>query len=345
MSASDLTAEFQALPSVHTDVHKDWILALDERLQGTIEGAATEHLKMSAVYWARMALELIGQGHLLSNDGIAKLIQACSHPDGSYSGNVGRDGHMLYTLSAIQLAYLIGQPELINTETTVAWIASMQLPDGSFQGDAWGEVDTRFVYCAFNALGMLGALDAVDVPAAVAWLEATRNFDGGYGALPGGESHASQAFCVIGALSIVDRLPSAEQLDALTWWLSERQCDSGGLNGRPEKQADVCYSWWILSILAICGRTHWIDRVKLAQFIVQAQEPTGGIADRPGDVADVYHTYFGLAGLCLIGYADATDMPGARAICPTYAMPEELVARMGWPRTTLVDGRPAGETA
>ena len=35
---------------------------------------------------------------------------------------------------------------------------------------------------------------------------------------------------------------------------AERQCDSGGLNGRPEKQADVCYSWWILSALSILGK-------------------------------------------------------------------------------------------
>lgn len=40
----------------------------------------------------------------------------------------------------------------------------------------------------------------------------------------------------------------------LGWWLCERQCDSGGLNGRPEKQADVCYSWWILSALKILGK-------------------------------------------------------------------------------------------
>jgi hypothetical protein len=52
--------------------------------------------------------------------------------------------------------------------------------------------------------------------------------------------------CCAGALHHVDA-------DVLGWWLSERQCDSGGLNGRPEKQADVCYSWWILSALAILG--------------------------------------------------------------------------------------------
>ena len=40
-----------------------------------------------------------------------------------------------------------------------------------------------------------------------------------------------------------------------------RQTVGGGLNGRPEKLPDVCYSWWILSALAIMRRLHWIDRL------------------------------------------------------------------------------------
>lgn len=80
-----------------------------------------------------------------------------------------------------------------------------------------------------------------------------KNFDGGFGAVPGAESHAGQIFCCIGALSILGALHHVDK-DLLGWWLCERQCDSGGLNGRPEKQADVCYSWWILSSLSILGR-------------------------------------------------------------------------------------------
>ena len=55
----------------------------------------------------------------------------------------------------------------------------------------------------------------------------------------------------VNAISPVTRASDPD--DALLWWLSERQCDSGGLNGRSEKQADVCYSWWILSSLSILG--------------------------------------------------------------------------------------------
>ena len=84
-----------------------------------------------------------------------------------------------------------------------------------------------------------------------------QNFDGGFGAVPGAESHAGQIFCCVGALSIAHALDKVDE-DLLGWWLSERQCDSGGLNGRPEKQADVCYSWWILSSLCILGRVRLI---------------------------------------------------------------------------------------
>jgi geranylgeranyl transferase type-2 subunit beta len=119
--------------------------------------------------------------------------------------------------------------------------------------------------------------------------------------------------------------------------LACRQCDSGGLNGRPEKQADVCYSWWILSALSVLGRTHWINTTKLEQFILQCQDDEeGGIADRPNDMADVFHTFFGISGLSLLAYfkdggARGVD-PGKRSqyreVDPLYALPVDVVERM-----------------
>jgi len=48
----------------------------------------------------------------------------------------------------------------------------------------------------------------------------------------------------------------------------------------------------------------------------------GGISDRPDDMADIYHTFFGIAGLSLMGY------PGLKAIDPTWALPCEVVQRI-----------------
>jgi geranylgeranyl transferase type-2 subunit beta len=49
----------------------------------------------------------------------------------------------------------------------------------------------------------------------------------------------------------------------------------------------------------------------------------GGIADRPGDVADVFHTLFGVAALSLLGH------PGLVDLDPVYCMPAQLIADMG----------------
>lgn len=50
---------------------------------------------------------------------------------------------------------------------------------------------------------------------------------------------------------------------------------------------------------------------------------SGGIADRPNDVADVFHTYFGLAGLCLLNFegCDAN-------IDPVYAINSVMLERV-----------------
>ena len=141
---------------------------------------------------------------------------------------------------------------------------------GSFAGDEWGEVDTRFLYGALNALSLMRLTHLVDVTKALAHIQACANLDGGYGVEPGAESHAGQVFTCIGALAVLGRLDLVNR-DLVGAWLSERQLPNGGLNGRPEKLEDVCYSWWVLSSLAMIDRLHWIDARKLTGFILRCQ--------------------------------------------------------------------------
>lgn len=130
------------------------------------------------------------------------------------------------------------------------------------------------------------------------------------------DSDTFLVFVCVAALAILDRLDEVDS-EMLCWWLAERQLPNGGLNGRPEKLPDVstvtkllllrvsidavteqvCYSFWVLSALSILNKIHWIDSEKLIGFILSAQDPeTGGIADRQGDMVDVFHTHFGVAG-------------------------------------------------
>ena len=190
-------------------------------------------------------------------------------------------------------------------------IADLQNKDtGTFAGDEFGEEDTRFLFGALLALSLLQLLHKVDVPKAVNYVAQCANFDGGYGSSPGAESHSGQIYTCLGALAITNRLDLVNK-DQLGVWLSERQVEVGGLNGRPEKKEDVCYSWWVLSSLEMLGLRNWVDAKALERFILKCQDPIrGGIADRPGDMVDVFHTVFGIAGLSLLNY------PGLEAVHP-----------------------------
>lgn len=154
-----------------------------------------------------------------------------------------------------------------------------------------------------------------------------------------GLSFWCQVFVCVGALAILDRLDEVDQ-ERLAWWLAERQLPNGGLNGRPEKLADVsnCIAFQssaltlgvgLLQLLGALGNVH-IEEVNLDRFrqtrrfhpfcrgtsntsqrsgsttetpLVLFQDPdSGGIADRAGNQPDVFHTLFGVAGKCIIAH-------------------------------------------
>ena len=410
-------------PPFFHDKHVHYVATLAEKLERSFEGALTNHLRLSGVYWSVCAMFLLCGDDLKTVDELMGLVTAkqqdCSSDEtdnnnnnkkttctssccivdwidtcfdettGAYGGDTGQDGHVLYTLSALQVLAMADCLDRVpNKERVVHFLASLQQPDGSFVGDASmssssssssytataAEVDTRFTYCALSALSILNRLDAIDMDRAVAFVQKCYNpLDGGYGSCIGAESHAGQVFCCIGALSIAQALLAGppesttamterksnnhgkttqqsrcQELTKLSWWLSERQCDSGGLNGRSEKQADVCYSWWILSSMSLLGVVQYIDGAKLASFILKAQDPEdGGIADRPDDMADVFHTFFGISGLSLLGYLpddskhgndddDEHVAPQFGQIDPVYALPVSVVKRLGLQAQVLV---------
>ena len=258
---------------------------------------------------------------------------------GGFGAHPGHDAHMLYTISAVQILALVDALDTMNTEGVVKCIfpsmlqsllkliltdiAGLQVREtGAFAGDEWGAMDTRFVYGAFNALSILGRMEAIDVEKSVAYIAACQNYDGGFGLAPGAESHSGQIFTCVAALHIAKRLDLVN-IDLLGWWLCERQLPNGGLNGRPEKLEDVCYSWWVLSSLAMIDRLHWIDRDKLTSFILSAQDTeNGGIADRPGHNVDIWHTHFGLAGLSVLGYDKLEP------VNPAYCLPTKVTDRL-----------------
>ncbi|KAK7421929.1 Rab geranylgeranyltransferase [Neonectria punicea] len=296
------------------DAHVKYIQSLDTR-KDELDYWLTEHLRLSGLYWGLTALHLLGQPDALPRQHVVDVVLSCQHENGGFGAAPGHDAHMLSTVSAVQILAMTDAFDELEARgkgklQVGKYIANLQNQEtGTFAGDEWGEEDTRFLYGAFNALSLLQLLSLVDVEKAVAHITACANFDGGYGVGPGAESHSGQIFTCVAALSIVGRLDLVDK-EKLGRWLSERQVPCGGLNGRPEKKEDVCYSWWVLSSLEMIDRTHWIDRDALIAFILRCQDvENGGISDRPGDMVDVWHTLFGITGLSLLGY------PGLQMSC------------------------------
>ncbi|KAF3016180.1 hypothetical protein E8E14_010401 [Neopestalotiopsis sp. 37M] len=311
---------------VSTAAHVKYIQSLDTK-KDEYEYWLTEHLRMNGLYWGLTALHLLRHPDALPRDETIDFVLSCQHENGGFGAAPGHDAHMLSTVSAVQILALVdGLDELDKRGkgkiTTGKFMADLQNKEtGTFAGDEWGEEDTRFLYGALNALSLLGLKHLVDTDKAVDHIIACANFDGGYGLTPGAESHSGQIFTCLAALTIAGRMDTVE-VDKLGRWLSERQKPNGGLNGRPEKDEDVCYSWWVLSSLAMIGKTHWIDREALIKFILRCQDTElGGISDRPGNMVDVWHTVFGLTGLSLLGY------PGLDTVDPVYCLPKSIVER------------------
>ncbi|KAJ9626258.1 Rab geranylgeranyltransferase [Taxawa tesnikishii (nom. ined.)] len=277
------------------DRHVQYIQSLDTR-RNELEYWFTEHLRMSGIYWGLTALHLLGHPEALPRQGVLDFVFSCLHDNGGFG-------------AAPDMTPTCYTPVEHGKEKIGRYIAGLQdRGTGTFAGDKWGETDTRFLYGAFNALSLLGLMHLVDVQKAVEHVRSCANFDGGYGLGPGAESHSGQIFTCVGALSIAGRLDLVD-VDRLGGWLSERQLSNGGLNGRPQKLEDVCYSWWVMSSLAMIDRLHWIDADKLSEFILRCQDPElGGIADRPGDMVDVFHTVFGVAGLSLLKYPGLVEV-------------------------------------
>ncbi|KAK8205672.1 Rab geranylgeranyltransferase [Zalaria obscura] len=309
------------------ETHVKYIQSLDTR-KTELEYWLTEHLRINGIYWGLTALHLLGHPDALPRDGVLDFVISCLHDNGGFGAAPGHDAHMLYTVSAVQIITTLDAWEELERripagrEKIGRFIAGLQTQSGTFAGDEWGETDTRFLYGALNALSLMNLLHLVDLESAVAHVQTCTNLDGGYGTEPGAESHAGQIFTCVGALAIAGRMDLVD-IDRLGGWLSERQLSNGGLNGRPEKLEDVCYSWWVISSMAMIGRLHWIDKTKLSEFILRCQDHEfGGISDRPGDMVDVFHTNFGIAGLSLLGY------PGLIEIDPRYCMPREVTRRV-----------------
>ncbi|OAA61741.1 geranylgeranyl transferase type 1 beta subunit [Niveomyces insectorum RCEF 264] len=237
-----------------------------------------------------------------------------------------------------------GWVEDIDVDALVRYIRGSQTYDGGFSESATHESHGGYAFCAIAALSLLEraqqgappqsatnsifARGIADMPALLRWLSA-RCFR--Y-APPGDDDDEVEDE----AESLVTGVTPAALLRPETHPFL-------GFNGRCNKHADTCYTWWTmgaLTILARSGAVTVVDNHAVAapwkpcrRFLLeQTQHGIGGFAKGPGGPPDVYHSYLGLAALATRGE------PGLRAFDPAVCVSSATVATIEAARDGLLRG-------
>eukprot|EP00246_Nothoceros_aenigmaticus_P018204 TRINITY_DN9436_c0_g1_i2.p2 TRINITY_DN9436_c0_g1~~TRINITY_DN9436_c0_g1_i2.p2 ORF type:complete len:151 (+),score=22.91 TRINITY_DN9436_c0_g1_i2:65-517(+) len=139
MEAEDVA---KAPPGLQVQKHVDYIKSLDKK--SDFESVVLEHLRMSGAYWGLTALDLLGSLNDMDEEAIVSWLLKCQDECGGFSGNIGHDPHILYTLSAVLILALYEKLHILDSDKIAQYISGLQKSDGSFAGDEWGEIDTRY---------------------------------------------------------------------------------------------------------------------------------------------------------------------------------------------------------
>eukprot|EP00924_Labyrinthula_sp_SR-Ha-C_P009329 snap_masked-scaffold_2-processed-gene-20.10-mRNA-1 protein AED:0.54 eAED:0.57 QI:0/-1/0/1/-1/1/1/0/358 len=331
-----------------------------EQKTSTIEQLVSSHIQNQALFWLISAAKILDI-QLFTIDDKAKLVELLLSSLDTEQEKVGvflfgaspmHTGSILQTQHVLYCIFLLGDTlpqELAQNLFDTA--VSFQTSKSSFSENPniVSLTDSRFIYsnlCTIYFLLLVHSELVFDVAklkqlnkAAESKIWSLQNFDGGFGGVPNSESHSAYTWTCVASLAVLQRINNfldrevdvgftvvqerTENIERLIFWLISRQTESGGFNGRQEKQPDVCYSWWVLATLEILGKTNYISGEKLKSFIIRCQDPTGGIADREENVGDVFHTFFALAALSVLD-----PESGYGTVDPALALPKDLLSAL-----------------
>ncbi|AEO60100.1 hypothetical protein MYCTH_2308957 [Thermothelomyces thermophilus ATCC 42464] len=215
-----------------------------------------------------------------------------------------------------------GWVEDIDTQALTRYILGSQTYDGGFAGSSQEEPHAGYAYCAIAALSLLDRPltnstafhpNAIlrsgirDMPGLIHWL-ASRQFV--YLEPPprpreddGDDEDEDEDNFVLPA-------NPADLANAPAPALRHVAC-----NGRCNKVADTCYTWWVGAALANLGHKEVLDWAPSRRFLLEKMaHRIGGFSKHPGGPPDVYHSCFGLAALAVMGEPGLAEFDSALAV-------------------------------
>ncbi|KAL3523800.1 hypothetical protein ACH5RR_016634 [Cinchona calisaya] len=244
-------------------------------------------------------------------------VEGVSVPNGS---------HLASTYCALAILKTVGYDlSLIDSTPILESMKNLQQSDGSFMPIHSGaETDLRFLFCAVSICFMLGNWSGMDREKAKEYIISCQSYDGGFGLIPGSESHGGATYCAVASLRLMGFIeddllskitsPCIIDVPMLVDWSLQRQAGDGGFQGRPNKPTDTCYAFWVGGVLKILGAHKFIDENGLRRFLLTCQSQYGGFSKFPGQLPDLYHSYYGFCAFSLL------DEPGLHPVSVELGM-------------------------
>lgn len=281
-------------------------------------------------FWLMNSVVLLGSNLTEAEvSGSSRVLLSFYKGDEKCGGFAGGDGFQLPHLAAFYAALMAlaltkntDTWKRINRKAIRNWLLQMKRPQGSFQMLKGGEADTRAVYCALCIAKILGILDDELAKGVKEWILQCQTYEGGFSGEPGDEAHGGYTFCALASLCILmspkEILTSGLNLDTLVKWTADRQYSlEGGFSGRTNKLVDGCYSHWVggtAALLEALVNTNnlqsfmpLVDRQRLQNYILCCCQDNFGLRDKPGCMADFYHTNYVLCGLSMCQHFQLYD--------------------------------------
>lgn len=149
-----------------------------------------------------------------------------------------------------------------------------------------------------------------------------QSYEGAFGLGPGHEAHGGSTYCAVASLILMKRLNQVlneRQIQKLVRWCLFKQYS--GFSGRPNKDPDTCYSFWMGATLKLLNAYSFVHQEENIQFVLSTvDEVKGGLAKFPDSFPgisrvaltsrliliencscpDVLHTFLGISGLSLM---------------------------------------------
>lgn len=245
----------------------------------------------------------------------------------------------LVSLLALELDYT----KRIDRQKIIQFVNSCQIRDGpdkgafrptlDVNGVAFGDADMRTTYMAVGIGRLCNLIDDLDVPSIIGYVTSRVSLSGGLSSSPYCEPHAGFTFCGLATLKLLDYdFGSANWTSNTLHWLVSRQVnylneiystlpsypswnqeDDGAFNGRDNKFADTCYSWWCTASMHLMnsdylGLTNIREATKFLLGRTQ-NRLLGGFGKSHELRPDPLHSFLALASLALWSGADSTTTP------------------------------------